>query len=167
MGRPSAAAKLIGHAHSISARHLAFGIARVRFNQQAADYAKRIADEVTSGRKTPEPGIRALVQEQHNLLNQSRLLMLKKHSAIPESVKRTPLSMLTQAAPQPDPERLLRAVHAQNLKALNTNFKNILTPLAQCPAFPVFFPRERWPEEFQNPRSPDFTSCLKAFQPKT
>lgn len=152
----SAAAKLIGHAHSISARHLAFGTARVRFNQQAADYAKRIADEVNSGRKTPEQGIRALVQEQHNLLNQSRLLMLKKHGAIPESVKQTPLSMLTQAALQPDPESLLRAVHAQNLKALNTRAKNTTHAPRPASRVPGFFPRERWPVEVPAPEEPGF-----------
>lgn len=152
----SAAAKLIGHAHSISARHLAFGTARMRFNQQAADYAKRIADEVASGRKTSEQGIRALVQEQHNLLNQSRLLMLKKHGAIPESVKRTPLSMLTQVAPQPDPERLLRAVHAQNLKALNTSVKNTTHAPRPASRVPGFFPQERWPVEVPAPEEPGF-----------
>lgn len=152
----SAAAKLIGHAHSISARHLAFGTARVRFNQQAADYAKRIADEVTSGRKSPEQGIRALVQEQHNLLKQSRLLMLKKHGAIPEAVKQTPLSMLTLTAPQPDPERLLREVHAQNLKALNTRAKNTTHAPRPASRVPGFFPQERWPAEVPAPEEPGF-----------
>ncbi|WP_051414792.1 hypothetical protein [Pseudomonas sp. QTF5] len=82
--------------------------------------------------------------------------MLKKHGAIPESVKRTPLSMLTQVAPQPDPERLLRAVHAQNLKALNTSVKNTTHAPRPASRVPGFFPQERWPVEVPAPEEPGF-----------
>lgn len=48
----SAARKLIEQAHTVSARHLAHGIARVQFNREVAYYAKRIADDVALGHTT-------------------------------------------------------------------------------------------------------------------
>ncbi|WPN46789.1 hypothetical protein [Pseudomonas sp. P8_241] len=143
----SAAGRLIAQAHTVSARHLVHGVARVRFNREVAAYAKRIADEVAQGRKTPEQGIQALLQEQRDLLNQSRIVARYSQDAIPCAVKRLPLSRLSQPVLKPDPERLLRSVHAQHLKA-DTHTQTI-TPAAPPPPPAerlAFFPRELWPE---------------------
>jgi hypothetical protein len=152
---PHAAGNLLGQAFTISARHLAFGIARVQFNQDVARFAKRITDDVASGRLPPEPGLHALAQEQRSLLNQSRVLTRNTHGAITETVKRRPLSMLRHPASHSDPDRLLRAVHRQNLKVSKLNTTNI----AHAP-HPVndrkFFPREHWPQERPAPQEPGF-----------
>ncbi|MFW0759516.1 hypothetical protein ACN1C3_33235, partial [Pseudomonas sp. H11T01] len=50
----SAAGKLVGQAHTISVRHLTHGTAREQFNWEVAYYARRIADDVAQGHKTPE-----------------------------------------------------------------------------------------------------------------
>ena len=145
----SVAGKLVGQAHTVSARYLAHGSARVQFNREVAYYAKRIADDVTRGNKTPKQGIQALLQEQRDLLIQSQAVARNAQGAMTARLKRTPTSTLTQPVLKPDPERLLRFVHAQNLKSTTANSPDALK--AASSPHPVadlkFFPRERWPAE--------------------
>jgi len=153
-GVEDAAGNLLGQALTASARHLAFGIARVQFNQQVAYFAKHITDEVAAGRLTPEQGILALVQEQHNLLNQSRILQQNRHGAITGTAKARRLSMLPQPAATPDPERLLRAAHQQNLKVTRPNSA---PPSSPSPVNNLrMVPREHWPQELPAPEEPGF-----------
>lgn len=146
----SAAGKLVGQARTLSTRHLAHGMAREQFNREVAYYAKRIVDNVAQGQKTPEQGVQALPQEQHNLLTQSQAVTRKALGAITERVKRIPTSTLTQPLLKPDPERLLRFVHAQNLKSTTTANSPDTLKAASSP-HPVpdlkFFPQEQWPAE--------------------
>jgi hypothetical protein len=149
-----AAGNLLGQALTIGNRHLAYGIARVQFHQQVAYFAKRITEEVADGRLTPQQGINALAQEQRNLLNQSRALQQNRHGTLTGAARTPRLSMLPQAAANPDPQRLLRAVRQQNLKVTRLNS----APLSS--AHPVndlrFFPREHWPQEMPAPEEPGF-----------
>lgn len=147
----SAAGKLVGQAHTISARHLSQGIARVQFNREVAYYAKRIADDVALGRKSPEQGMQAILQEQRDLLDQSLAVARKGQDAITHAVKRIPLMRLTRPALQPDPLRLLRFVHAQHLKTLNPHARSTLTVPPPSPPSESFrfFPREQWPASIQ------------------
>lgn len=115
----SAALKLTYQAMTLSIRHLKHGIARTRFNREVTYYAKRIADNVQQGQKTHEQGIQALLQEQHSLLTQSQRLMLDRQNKITGAVTRIPVARLTQPNLTPDPERLLRFVHAQRLETSN------------------------------------------------
>jgi hypothetical protein len=120
---------------------------RERFNREVAFYAKRVADDVAQGNKTPKQGIQALVQEQRDLLIQSQSVARKAQGAITERVKRTPNSTLTQPSLKPDPERLLRFVHAQSLESTTANSPDALR--ATSSPHPVsdlkFFPQEQWP----------------------
>lgn len=151
----SAANKLIGQALTISARHLAHGIARMQFNREVAYYAKRIADDVALGHKTPEQGIQAILQEQCDLLNQSRVLT--RQAPMPRTVERISLMRLTQPMYRRDPERLLRFVHAQNLQAKQTTQSSTkATPAPPSADDLKFFPRERWPEAIPQPQEPGF-----------
>jgi hypothetical protein len=149
-----AAGNLLGQALTIGNRHLAFGIARVQFHQQVAYFAKQITEEVADGRLTPQQGINALAQEQRNLLNQSRALQQNRHGTLTGAARTPRLSMLPQAAANPDPQRLLRAVRQQNLRVTRLNS----APLSS--AHPVndlrFFPREHWPQELPAPEEPGF-----------
>ena len=111
----SAASGLTGQAMVVSNRHIDDGMSCMQFNREVAYYAKRIVDDVTLGHKTPEQGIQALLQEQRDLLNQS--LALARTGTISHAVKRIPLMRLTQPVYRADPERLLRYVHAQDLKS--------------------------------------------------
>ncbi|HCS42178.1 MAG TPA: hypothetical protein DIW52_05040 [Pseudomonas sp.] len=154
----SAAGKLIGQARTVSTRHLVHGLAREQFNRDVAYYAKRIADDVAQGHKTPEQGLWALLQEQRDLLNQSQTVTRKGKDAITDSVKRVPILRLTQPGLKPDPERLLRFVHAQNLEAPGSKTTN--TTRAAPSPHPVadlkFFARERWPAPIPEPEQPGF-----------
>lgn len=145
----SAAAKLMGQARTLGSRHLVQGLLRERFNREVAFYAKRIADDVAQGKQTPGQGLQALAQEQHNLLVQSQTVTQKTQGTAAERVKRIPVSTLTQPSLKPDPQRLLRFVHAQNLKSTGTNSSRTL-PAAASP-HPVpdlkFFSQEQWPTE--------------------
>ncbi|MBD9588010.1 hypothetical protein IB254_13170 [Pseudomonas sp. PDM03] len=145
----SAAGKLAGQARTLAARHLAQGRLRERFNREVAFYAKRVADDVAQGKTTPGQGLRALAQEQHNLLIQSQAITQKTQGAVTERVKRIPASMLTQPSLKPDPERLLRFVHAQNLKSTGTNSPRQLAAAASPHPAPdlKFFPQEQWPAQ--------------------
>ncbi len=149
-----AAGNLLGQALTIGNRHLAFGIARVQFHQQVAYFAKQITEEVADGRLTPQQGINALVQEQRNLLNQSRALQQNRHGTLTGAARTPHLSMLPHAAASPDPHRLLRAVRQQNLRVTRLNS----APLSSV--HPVndlrFFPREHWPQELPAPEEPGF-----------
>jgi hypothetical protein len=142
-----AAGQLLAQAHSLSARHLGHGIPRVHFNREVAYYAKRIVDDVELRHNPPEQGIQALLRERNDLLNQAQAVARNGHVAISEAVKRIPVYRLTQPVLQPDPERLLRFVHAQHLKA--SSEKDQSTTQAAAPPPPVdtykFFPREQWP----------------------
>lgn len=146
----SAAGKLIGQALSVSARHLASGTLRMQFNREVAYYAKQIADDVALGHTPPERGIQTIVQEQRDLLSQSRALAHKGQGAITHRVERIPLNELTRVVLRRDPERLLRFVHAQNLK---TSTNTEVTTRASAPQSPfdpfAFFPREQWPKPIQ------------------
>ncbi|WP_248916697.1 hypothetical protein [Pseudomonas moorei] len=153
-----AAEKLIAQAHTLSTRHLPHGVPRMQFNQEVAWYAKRIADDVAQGRKTPEQGIQALLREQRDLLIQAQVVTRKGPHAIVDSIERMPTSRLTQPGLKPDSERLLRHVHAQNLK---TNAANTANSVEAAPSpHPVpdlnFFPRERWPAPLPEPEQPGF-----------
>lgn len=143
----SAAGKLVGQARTLGTRHLAQGMLRERFNREVAFYAKRVADDVAQGNITPEQGIQALVQEQRDLLSQSQAVTRKAQGAINERVKRIPNSTLTQPSLKPDPERLLRFVHAQSLESTTANSPDALR--ATSSPHPVsdlkFFPQEQWP----------------------
>lgn len=143
----SAAGKLVGQARTLGTRHLAQGMLRERFNREVAFYAKRVADDVAQGNITPEQGIQALVQEQRDLLGQSQAVTRKAQGAINERVKRIPNSTLTQPSLKPDPERLLRFVHAQSLESTTANSPDALR--ATSSPHPVsdlkFFPQEQWP----------------------
>ncbi|MHC8320075.1 hypothetical protein ACYZT4_05140 [Pseudomonas sp. GB2N2] len=145
----SAAGRLMGQARTLGVRHLAHGLLRERFNREVAFYAKRIADDVAQGYKTPEQGLRALVQEQRDLLIQSQAVTRKAEGSVNERVKRLPASTLTQPSLKPDPERLLRFVHAQNLKSSGTSSPRTLAAVSAPHPVPdlKFFPRERWPAE--------------------
>ncbi|MHC8353758.1 hypothetical protein ACYZTL_00495 [Pseudomonas sp. LB3P81] len=145
----SAASKLVGQARTLGTRHLAHGMAREQFNREVAYYAKRIADDVAQGQKTPVQGVHALLQEQRDLLIQSQALTRKAQGAITERVKRIPTSTLTQPSLKPDPERLLRFVHAQNLKSTTANSPDALKAASSPHPVPdlKFFPQERWPAE--------------------
>ncbi|WP_160107423.1 hypothetical protein [Pseudomonas izuensis] len=154
----SAAGKLAGQARTISARHLAHGMARERFNREVAYYAKRVVDDVAQGRKTARQGIQALRKEQRDLLIQSRAVTRKALNAITDVVKRIPHSRLTQPVPKPDPERLLRFVHAQNLKTTHANTPDALRAVSLPHPAPdlIFLPRERWPAAVPQPEDPGF-----------
>ncbi|WP_454863616.1 hypothetical protein [Pseudomonas hormoni] len=143
----SAAGKLVGQARTLGTRHLAYGRAREQFNREVAFYAKRIADDVGRGHKTPEQGLQALVQEQRDLLIQSQALTGKAPAAITEPIKRLPVSRLTQPVSKPDPVRLLRYVHAQNLKSTAMNSPGALKAATSPHPAPdlKFFPQEQWP----------------------
>jgi hypothetical protein len=151
----SAANKLIGQAHTISARHLKNATTRMQFNREISYYAKRIAGDVTLGHKTPEQGIQAILQEQRDLLNQSKALT--RHAPIPRTVKRLSLMSITQPIYRADPERLLRFVHAQNLTVKRNSQNAAKAPPAPRPSPDLkFFPRERWPEPRPQPQEPGF-----------
>ncbi len=143
----SAAGKLVGQARTLGTRHLAYGRAREQFNREVAFYAMRIADDVGRGHKTPEQGLQALVQEQRDLLIQSQALTGKAPAAITEPIKRLPVSRLTQPVSKPDPVRLLRYVHAQNLKSTAMNSPGALKAATSPHPAPdlKFFPQEQWP----------------------
>lgn len=145
----SAAGKLVGQARTLGARHLAQGLLRERFNREIAFYAKRIADDVARGHKTAEQGLRALVQEQRDLLIQSLAVTRKPQGAVTERVKKIPVSTLIQPSLKPDPERLLRFVHAQHLQSSGPPSPRTLAAAASPHPVPdlKFFPRERWPVE--------------------
>ena len=98
------AGKLLGQAQTVGSRHLAFGSARVQFNQEVARFAKGIVDDVASGRLSADMGLDAFAQEQRHLLNQSRVLVRGTKGAVPEAVKKRPLSMLRQPASRSDPD---------------------------------------------------------------
>ncbi|MGS0735045.1 hypothetical protein ACVBEG_00485 [Pseudomonas sp. GG8] len=146
-----AAGQVLAQAHSLSARHLSHGIPRAHFNREVAYYAKRIVDDVELGHKTPEQGIQALLQERNDLLNQAQAVVRNGHVAISDAVKRIPAYRLTQPVLQPDPERLLRFVHAQHLNTPDEKAQR--TTQAVAPPPPVetykFFPREQWPEPIE------------------
>jgi hypothetical protein len=154
----SAAGQLAGQARTISARHLAHGIAREQFNREVAYFAKRVADDVAQGHKTPKLGIQALLQEQRYLLDQSQAVARNARNVITDTVKRIPRSRLTQPVLKPDPERLLRFVHEQNLQATAANTPDALKAAPSPRPVPdlKFFPREHWPAAVAPPEEPGF-----------
>ncbi|MFI8396845.1 hypothetical protein [Pseudomonas sp. Choline-02u-1] len=150
-----AAGKLLAQAQTVGSRHLAFGSARVQFNQEVARFAKGIVDDVASGRLSADMGLDALAQEQRHLLNQSRVLVRGTKGAVPEGVKKSPLSMLRQPASRSDPDRLLRAIHQQNLRVARVN--NSSTARSPHPVNDLkFFPSEHWPQDRPAPSEPGF-----------
>ncbi len=149
------AGKLLAQAQTVGSRHLAFGNARVQFNQEVARFAKGIVDDVASGRLSADMGLDAFAQEQRHLLNQSRVLVRGTKGAVPEAVKKRPLSMLRQPASRSDPDRLLRAIHQQNLRVARVN--NSSTARSPHPVNDLkFFPSEHWPQDRPAPSEPGF-----------
>lgn len=151
----SAASGLIGQAIALSARHIPDAMLRIQFNREIAYYAKRIVDEVTSNHKTPEQGIQAMLQEQRDLLNQSQALA--RQVAIPSALERIVPMRLTQPVYRPDPARLLRFVHAQNIATNQNPQSTTKAASSSAPADDLkFFPRERWPEPLPQAVEPGF-----------
>lgn len=150
----SSANKLLAQALTTGARHLAYGMARVQFNHGVAYFVRHIVEDVAAGRLPPKQGLYALAQEQRNLLNQSRLLLQNRQRTITRTARARPQSMLTQPAANPDPERLLRAVHLQDLKVSRSN----VAPVPSARPLPdlQLFPSERWPQELPTPEEPGF-----------
>jgi hypothetical protein len=143
-----AAGQLQGQAISLSARHLVQGMARLRFNREVAYYARRIVNDVETGHTVPEQGIELLLKEHRSLMLQSQALVRSRQRAISDAVKRLPKSKLTQPVMQPDPLRLLRFVHAQNLNvAYDTAWKaaNAVPPRKQFPVYGIG-PPDTWPK---------------------
>lgn len=128
-----AANGLTNQARTLGARHLKEGAAQLRFGREVAYYARRIADDVALGKITSEQGLQALVQEQRDLLNQSRSLTRDNQRAITKAIKRMPSRRLTRPLMQRDPMRLLRFVHEQELQALDQSVSNTMIA-AQPPA---------------------------------
>ena len=154
----SAAGKLAGQARTISARHLAHGMAREQFNREVAYYAKRVVEDVARGYKTPQQGIQALLKEQRDLLIQSQAVTRKARNAITDRAEGIPPSRHIQPVSRPDPQRLLRFVHEQNLKTANANTPDTLKSVSSSHPAPdfEFFPRERWPAAVPAPEEPGF-----------
>lgn len=149
------AGKLLAQAQTVGSRHLAFGSARVQFNHDVARFAKGVVDDVASGRLSADMGLDALAQEQRHLLNQSRLLVHGIKGAVPETVKKRPLSMLRQPPSRSDPDRLLRAIYQQNLRVARLNNSN--TAPSPHPFNDLkFFPSEHWPQDRPAPSEPGF-----------
>ncbi|MEB0243875.1 hypothetical protein QN361_24775, partial [Pseudomonas sp. 5C2] len=95
---------------------------------------------VELGHKTPEQGIQALLQERNDLSNQAQAVARNGQVAISDAVKRIPVYRLTQPVLQPDPERLLRFVHAQHL---NTSTRLMRRLSAQHKRQPRHLPSKR------------------------
>jgi len=146
---------LLGNALTIGSRHLPFGIARVRFAQDIARFATRIAEDVGSGCLSPDLALHRLAQEQRSLLNQSNVLSRNGESALTSAVKYRSLAIHRQPFSRSDPDRLARAVHQQTLNVSRLNTNNT----AHNP-HPVndlkFFPSEHWPHERPAPQEPGF-----------
>jgi hypothetical protein len=143
-----AAGQLQGQAISLSARHLVHGMARLRFNREVAYYARRIVNDVETGHTVPEQGIELLLKEHRSLMLQSQVLVRSRQRAISDAVKRLPKSKLAQPLMQPDPVRLLRFVHAQNLNAdYDKAWKaaNAVPPPKQFPVYGIG-PPDTWPK---------------------
>ncbi|MGV6397091.1 hypothetical protein ACTUVN_002787 [Pseudomonas caspiana] len=141
------ATRLISKARAISLAHLEPGIPRVRFQQQVARYTKGIVRKVEQGLTPAAQAVRVLQQERADLLAQSRALKRDPQSAIPSAVKRIQCMWLLQPSYRRDPERLLRFVHEQHLRALEHKARKPGKPLRPKPADLFdFFPQEQWPE---------------------
>ena len=78
----SAAGKLGSQASTLGVRHIKDGILRLQFNREVAYYAKRIVDDVSLGKKSPEQGLLDIENEQRSLLNQSIEIAQKGVGAI-------------------------------------------------------------------------------------
>jgi len=66
-----AASKLTKQACTLAAMHIKDGVVRTQFNREMADYAKRIIDDVASGKKAPNEALLEIKNEQRSLINQS------------------------------------------------------------------------------------------------
>lgn len=78
----SAAGKLGSQASTLGVRHIKDGTLRFQFNREVAYYAKRIVDDVSLGKKSPEQGLLDIENEQRSLLNQSIEIAQKGVGAI-------------------------------------------------------------------------------------
>ncbi|HEX8595621.1 MAG TPA: hypothetical protein VF682_20460 [Pseudomonas sp.] len=128
-----AAAGLIAQAYTLAALHLDDGTARLRFGFDVARYAKRITDAVWLGHKTEEQGLEDLLQEQQHLLDQSRRIKLNSLGLMNNVEERTPPVTPALFSMRPDPTRLLRYLHEQEIKAADQNALNTMVA-AQPPA---------------------------------
>ena len=78
----AAAGKLGSQASTLGVKHIKDGMLRLQFNREVAYYAKRIVDDVSQGKKTPEQGLQDLKNEQSSLLSQSWEITKKGAGAI-------------------------------------------------------------------------------------
>lgn len=144
------ATRLISKARALSLAHLEPGIPRVRFQQQVARYTKGIVRKVEQGLTPAAQAVRVLHQERADLLAQSRALKRDPQSAITPSVRRIQRIWLLHPSYRRDPERLLRFVHEQHLRALEHKAREPGNPLRPKPPDPFdFFPQEQWPEPIE------------------
>lgn len=65
-----AASSLTKQACTLGGRHINDGMLRMQFNRELAYYAKRVVDDVATGRKTPEDALREMKNEQSSLVSQ-------------------------------------------------------------------------------------------------
>lgn len=144
------ATRLISKARALSLAHLEPGIPRVRFQQQVARYTKGVVRKVEQGLTPAAQAVRVLQQERTDLLAQSRALKRDPQSAITPAVRRIQRIWLLQPSYRRDPERLLRFVHEQHLRALEHKARKPGNPLRPKPPDPFdFFPQEQWPEPIE------------------
>jgi hypothetical protein len=127
-----AAARLTAQASTLAALHLNDGTARLRFGFEVARYAKRITDAVSLGHKTAEQGIQDLLREHRDLLKQSKRISLDSLGLMNNVEMRTSAVTPARLSMRPDPTRLLRYLHEQELKALDPG----TTATAAAPAAP-------------------------------
>ncbi|PSS57689.1 DUF4225 domain-containing protein [Pseudomonas sp. BBP2017] len=66
-----AASRLTKQACTLAAMHIKDGVVRTQFNREIAYYAKRIADDVADGKKTPDEALLEIRNEQRSLIDQS------------------------------------------------------------------------------------------------
>ncbi|WP_080290200.1 hypothetical protein [Pseudomonas syringae] len=144
------ATRLISKARALSLAHLEPGIPRVRFQQQVARYTKGVVRKVEQGLTPAAQAVRVLQQERTDLLAQSRALKRDPQSAITPAVRRIQRIWLLQPSYRRDPERLLRFVHEQHLRALEHKARKPGNPLRPKEPDPFdFFPQEQWPEPIE------------------
>lgn len=77
-----AASSLTKQACTLSGRHINDGMLRMQFNRELAYYAKRVVDDVATGRRTPEDALREMKDEQSSLVSQGFEVAKKGAGAI-------------------------------------------------------------------------------------
>lgn len=139
--------RLIAKARELGILHLEPGIPRACFQQHMARYGKSIVRAVEQRRVPATHAVRALTRERAGLLAQSQALKRDPQSAITPAVKRIQRIWLIQPSYRRDPERLLRFVREQHLRALERKARKRSIPLRPKPPDPYdFVPDQQWPE---------------------